>query len=157
MMPKASNNESMGPLLDELVNDGRLARLFSKDARHCALQMWVLQVKSEQSIENRVLYARLLPYSHSSNCWTSTEDDNFDTFGPFKAQVIRLDLYLKSDYCADLLTQLTAGRSISEISEELKFGLPDRFEARFGSTALATEGLVYRPVAYLLNPSRVAQ
>ena len=150
-MRKASNNESMGAVLDDLLNDVRLARLFSKDARHCALQMWILQVKSEQLIENRVLYARLLPYSHSSNHWTSTEDDNFDTFGQFEAQVIRLNLYLKSDYCVDLLRQLTAGRSISEISEELKFSFSDRFKARFGAIALATEDLVYRPVAYLLN------
>ncbi|MEY2335242.1 VPA1262 family protein [Acidithiobacillus ferrianus] len=141
----------MAPVLDDLLNDGRLARLFSKDARHCALQLWILQVKSEQSIENRVVYARLLPYSHSSDRWSSTEDDNFDTFGQFKTQVIRLNLYLKSDYCVDLLRQLSVGRTISEISEELKFLLSDQLKARFGAIALAADDLVYRPVAYLLN------
>ncbi|WP_301179168.1 VPA1262 family protein [Acidithiobacillus marinus] len=113
--------------------------------------MWILQVKSGQSIENRVVYARLLPYSHSSDRWSSTEDDNFDTFGQFKAQVIRLNLYLKSDYCVDLLRQLSVGRTISEISEELKFLLSDQLKARFGAIALAADDLVYRPVAYLLN------
>jgi hypothetical protein len=49
----------MASVLNELLNDGRLTRLFSKDARHCALQLWILQIKSEQSIENRIVYGRL--------------------------------------------------------------------------------------------------
>jgi len=150
-MRKVAHKESMTPVLDDLLNDGRLARLFSKYTRHCALQLWILQIKSEQSIENRVVYARLLPYSYSSASWSSTEDDNFDTFGKVEAQVIRLNLYLKSDYCVDLLRQLSVGRTISEISEELKFGLSEQLKARFGATALTAINLVYRPVAYLLN------
>ena len=144
--------ESMAPVLDDLLNDGRLARLFSKDARHCALQLWILQIKSfEQSIENRVVYGRLLPYSHSSDRWSSSDDDHFQTFGQVQAQVTRLNLYVSSIHCADLLRQLSAGRTVSEISEDLKLGLSDMLRARFGATALAADDLVYRPVAYLLN------
>lgn len=150
-MWKDIHKKSMAPVLDDLLNDGRLARLFSKDIRHCALQLWILQIKSEQSIENRVVYGRLLPYSHSSDCWSSSNDDNFHTFGQVLAQVIRLNLYVKSIHCADILRQLSAGRTISEISEELKLGLSDQLKARFGATALAAAGLVYRPVAYLIN------
>lgn len=144
--------ESMAPVLDDLLNDGRLVRLFSKDARHCALQLWILQIKfSEQSIENRVVYGRLLPYSHSSDRWSSSDDDHFQTFGQVRAQVTRLNLYVSSIHCADLLRQLSAGRTVSEISEDLKLGLSDKLRARFGATALAADDLVYRPVAYLLN------
>ncbi len=144
--------ESMAPVLDDLLNDGRLARLFSKDARHCALQLWILQIKSsEQSIENRVVYGRLLPYSHSSDRWSSSDDDHFQTVGQVQAQVMRLNLYVSSIHCADLLRQLSAGRTVSEISEDLKLGLSDKLRARFGATALAADDLVYRPVAYLLN------
>ncbi len=139
------------PILDDLLNDDRLARLFSKDARHCALQLWILQIRTEQSIENRVIYGRLLPYSYSNNSWSSSDDDNFLTFGQVKAQVARLNLYVKSIHCADLLRQLSTGRTISAISEELKLGLSDQFKARFGATALVANGLVFRPVAYLLN------
>jgi hypothetical protein len=60
-MRKGTHKELMAPTLDDLLNDGRLARLFSKNARHCALQLWILQIKSEQSIENRLVYGRLLP------------------------------------------------------------------------------------------------
>lgn len=141
----------MTPTLDDLLNDGRLARLFSMDVRHCALQLWILQIKSEQSIENRVVYGRLLPYSHSSDRWSSSDDDNFGTFGQVQAQVVRLNLYVKSVHCADLLQQLSAGRTISAISEELQLGLSDQLKARFGATVLAADELVYRPVAYLLN------
>lgn len=141
----------MAPVLDDLLNDGRLARLFSKDARHCALQLWILQVKSEQSIENRIVYGRLLPYSHSSDSWSSSDDDDFHTFGQVQAQVIRLNLYVKSVHCAGLLRQLSAGRTVSAISEELKLGLSNQLKARVGATALPADDLVYRPVAYLLN------
>lgn len=141
----------MAPTLDELLDDGRLERLFSKDARDCALQLWILQIKSKQSIENRIVYGRLLPYNHSSGHWSSSDDDNFQTFGEVQAQVIRLNLYVKSVHCADLLRQLSAGRNVSAISEELKLGLSDKRKARFGTTALAADGLVYRPVAYQIN------
>jgi len=141
----------MAPVLDDLLNDGRLARLFSKGARHCALQLWVLQIKSEQSIGNRIVYGRLLPYSYSSDSWSSSDDDNFNTFGQVQAQVIRLNLYVKSDHCAELLRQLCVGKTVSAISEELNLALSDKLNARFGATALAADDVVYRPVAYLLN------
>lgn len=139
------------PVLDDLLNDKRLARLFSRDGCNCALQLWILQIKSDQTIENRIVYGRLLPYRYFNQNWSSTDDDIFDTFGQVQAQVIRLNLYLKSDCCEDLLRQLSIGRSISETSEELKLGLSEKLKARFGATALSTDKLVYRPVVYLIN------
>ena len=141
----------MAPTLDDLLKDCRLTRLFSENAHHCALQLWVLQIKDGQSIENRIVYGRLVPYSFSSNKWSSSEDDNFDTVGHVSAQIIRLNLYVQSVRCADLLQKLSANRTISAISEELKLELPDQFKERFGMTTIGTDVLVYRPVAYLLN------
>ncbi len=80
-----------GPILDDLLNDDRLARLFSKDAGHCALQLWILQIQSGQSNENRLIYGRLLPYSYSCDSWSAPADDKFNSFGEeVKAQLIRL-------------------------------------------------------------------
>ena len=141
----------MAPTLDHLLTDCRLERLFSADARHCALQLWVLQIKSDHSTENRVVYGRLLPYNHSSNSWSFSDNVNYLTFGQIKAKVTRLNLYIKSTYCADLLRQLSAGQAISAISEALELECPDKLRKRFGTTALAVNNLVYRPVAYLLN------
>tara|TARA_R110001599_G_scaffold64023_3_gene179187 strand:+ start:831508 stop:835011 length:3504 start_codon:yes stop_codon:yes gene_type:complete len=150
-MGKDTYKECMAPTLDVLLNDGRLARLFSKDARHCALQLWILQIKSEQSIENRIVYGRLLPYGHSNNRWSSSDDDNFQAFEKIQAQVIRLNLYVESGHCADLLRQLSAGRTVVEISHDLNLGLSDLLKTKFGTTSLAVSELVYRPVCYQLN------
>jgi hypothetical protein len=141
----------MAPVLDDLLSDGRLARLFSKDARSCALQLWILQIKSEQLIEHRVVYGRLLPYSHSSDSWYASDDDGFQTFGQFQAQVVRLNLYVKSARCADILRHLSVGRTILEISAALGLELKDQLKSRFGPTALIAAALAYRPVSYLLN------
>ncbi|ABB12863.1 hypothetical protein Bcep18194_B2752 [Burkholderia lata] len=150
-MWKVTHKGTMAPTLDDLLNDGRLTRLFSKSTRHCALQLWILQIKSGQSIENRVVYGRLLPYSHSSDRWSAGDDDSFRPVGQVQAQVARLNLYVKSVYCADLLRRLAAGWTVSAVSEELKLGLSDRLKERFGATSLAPDGLAYRPVSYQLN------
>lgn len=136
--------------LDDLLKDVRLARLFSKNVGDCALQLWLLQIKTEQQIENRIIYGRLLPYSHSSNLWYSSDDDGFQCFRHVQAQVIQLNLYIKSDLCANFLLELIAGKSISAISEILGLEFPEKLKKRFGSTALTTN-LVFRPVIYLLN------
>ncbi len=77
----------------------------------------------------------------------------FNSFGEeVKAQLIRLNLYAQSCHCADLLRQLSIGRTISEISKSLQLELSEPLNKRFGATALLdVNGLIYRPVAYQLN------
>jgi len=110
-----------------------------------------LQIKSPLSTENRVIYGRLLPYSHSNNRWSASNDDEFEAFGQEQAQVVRLNLYIRSVHCAALLRGLSTGRTVSEISQDMDLGLSGGLKARFGATALAAGDLVFRPVAYLLN------
>jgi len=136
--------------LDDLVTDGRLERLFSQHGRDCALQLWVLQVKSNNSIENRLLYGRLLPYNHSSDTWFAPNDDHFETVGEHRAQIIRLSLYIRSTHTAPLLRHLSDGHTVERISNDLNLKLPPELAARIGTTTLSLP-LVYRPVAYLLN------
>lgn len=150
-MPKVTHQENKPPTLDDLLDDPRLARLFTSDERHCALQLWVLQINSGHSIENRILYGRLTPYNFSNDRWSATDDDNFQSFEQVQAQVVRLNLYIASKHCAELVRQLCAGRMISDIAEDLELGLSDKLKARFGATSLIADVLVYRPVAYLLN------
>lgn len=139
------------PVLDDLLHDGRLARLFSSDARHCALQLWILQIRNGEPLENHIIYGRLLPYSFANDRWSASDDDDFRAFEQIRAQVVRLNLYVRSSQCAELLRLLSAGKTISAISEELELKLSDTLQGRLGSTALAADELVYRPVAYLLN------
>ncbi|MBB3639667.1 hypothetical protein FHY06_002785 [Variovorax sp. BK613] len=110
-----------------------------------------MQIKTDQSIENRVIYGRLLPYTYADEQWAAGHKDYFEKFEGFHAQVVRLTLYVSSIQCPELLRQLSAGQPVTAISEELKLRLSDQLKKRFGTTALDAAGLVYRPVAYLLN------
>lgn len=149
---KGVRSKVSSPTLDELLHDCRLRRLFSAEARDCALQLWILQIRSGTSLESRVVYGRLLPYNHSSDRWSATDDDRFRTLREgISTQFVRLNLYVKSDRCEALLRSLCSGRTISELSAELGLGSPGALNARFGATALAAHTLVYRPVACLLN------
>lgn len=136
--------------LNDLLNDGRLERLFSKHDRDCALQLWILQIRSAEGIENRLLYGRLLPYNHSSNTWYATDDDHFKSVGEHQAQVIRVSLYIKSSDTAVLLKHLSGGHDLTHISDELKLKLQPKIAGRVGTTRIGVP-VVYRPVAYLLN------
>ncbi|MGV8056861.1 MAG: VPA1262 family protein [Smithellaceae bacterium] len=136
--------------LNDILNDGRLERLFSKDGRDCALQLWILQIRSALGIENRLLYGRLLPYSHSSNTWYATDDDHFEPVGEPQAQVIRVTLYIKSSDTTALLKHLSDGHDLTLISDELKLNMQQKIAGRVGTTRIGFP-IVYRPVAYLLN------
>lgn len=150
---RARTCEEMVSTLDDLLADDRLARLFTTDSRDCALQLWVLQIKCDQLIENRVVYGRLLPYSHSSNGWSYSNNGDSQIIGQArtKVTVTRLNLYIKSGRCAELLRLLCRGKSISEVSEELNLTLSDRFKKQFGAASLGVGNQIYRTVAYLLN------
>lgn len=127
-----------------------MERLFSKFDRDCALQLWILQIKSADGIENRFLYGRLLPYNHSNNTWYATDDDHFTPLGKHHAQIIRLSLYIKSSDAARLLEYLSAGHDLTRISEKLKLTLSQHLAGRVGSTRIGVP-VAYRPVAYLIN------
>ena len=141
----------MTPALDDLLNDNRLSRLFSNDAKHCVLQLWILQIKSGEDADNRVIYGRLLPYHYSNNSWSSSDNDKYQKFEQVQARVIRLNLFIKSTDCAELLRQLSLGESITQVSDNLQLKIDAKLKSQVGGTALSTHNLVYRPVAYLLN------
>lgn len=140
----------MAFLLRNIFEDGRLERLFSKSNRNCALQLWILQIKSEDQIRNQVIYGRLLPYNHASNTWYMTENDNFKLFGSDQIQIIRLNLYLQSSNTQELLQCLSEGKNLIDISAKLNLKLSPQHSVRVGTTSIALP-VVYRPVAYLLN------
>ncbi|MBC3229990.1 VPA1262 family protein [Serratia fonticola] len=137
--------------LETILKDSRLSRLFSDDGHDCALQLWILQIKSGGSIENRIVYGRLLPYQHSNNSWHCSDNNDLHTFGNFRAQVLRLNLYIKSNLTSALLKKLSTGQSIQEISQNMDFNISDKLSKKFGSTLLTPEVLTYRPVSHLLN------
>ena len=157
MTSRQGRRDAVAPVLDSLLNDQRLARLFSYGGGCCALQLWILQISSEQAIENRVLYGRLVPYNHASEAWSASDKDSFEPIGSDKAQVVRLNLYHSTTRSADLVRRLSEGRTVTEISRELGFKLSPVLAKRFGSAALVPDMLAYRPVSYLLNRAAPGQ
>lgn len=141
----------MATTLDDLLTDRRLARLFSEEKRSCALQLWILQIKSENLVENRLIYGRLLPYCYSNNCWSFSNNDDSTRFGRTKTKITRLNLYISSSYCRKFLIQLAAGKSLSAISKELGIEPSKKLMEQFGTLALKVTDLAYRPAACLLN------
>ncbi|WP_419729811.1 VPA1262 family protein [Lichenicola sp.] len=139
------------PALQDLVEDSRLGRLFSSDARHCALQLWILQIKHKETVENRIVYGRLVPYRHSNNRWSSKKSPDFRVADNIRVTLTRLNLYVTSTLSADVLRLLSTGRTLAAVSEELNLDLTDAIKTHFGMTALNAGELVYRPVSYLLN------
>lgn len=108
--------------LYDLLCDIRLARLFTKDDRDCAFQLWVLQIKYNDNglTEKRIVYSRLLPYRYSNSAWSFSNNDDFQKFEKARAKVTKLNLYIKSRLCADLLRLICSGKSLSDISNALQ-------------------------------------
>ncbi|MHB8390388.1 MAG: hypothetical protein ACYDBH_12520 [Acidobacteriaceae bacterium] len=107
-------------------------------------------MSSDNLIENRLLYGRLLPYNYSSNPWSAPEEDHFEIVGDHRAQIIRLSLYIKSTHTATLLKHLSDGYTVERTSKDLNPKLSQNLAGRIGTTTLRLP-LVYRPVVYLLN------
>ncbi|WP_459678565.1 hypothetical protein [Acidisoma sp. 7E03] len=149
---ESEDSQKLPPLtLSDLVDDSRLGRLFSPNDRSCALQLWVLQLRFGDVVQNRILYGRLLPYNHSDNSWHARSSDEFKKVGELKAQVIKLSLYVRGALCKEMLSLLSVGKSISELSATLQLEISDKLSSRVGKTKLNPTDLAYRPVSYLLN------
>ncbi|MFJ4088460.1 VPA1262 family protein [Pseudomonas psychrophila] len=136
--------------LKDLIEDPLLGRLFTDSGRACAFQIWIAQIQTDDRLENRFVYGRLLPYSFSSGAWSAPSDDKFETVGGCRAQVIRATLYLGSDRAGELLCRLGSGDSISEVSSSLGFKMSDSLKKRIGAFSL-NDSFVCRPAVLLLN------
>lgn len=136
--------------LKDLIEDTRLGRLFAMPGRACALQIWIAQIQTDDGLENRFVYGRLLPYSFSLGGWSASSDDKFEVVGDCRAQVIRATLYIDSDHAGELLGRLAKGDDIKEVSSSLDLKLSDSLERRIGAFSLS-DSYVCRPAALLLN------
>ncbi|WP_455923057.1 VPA1262 family protein [Pseudomonas putida] len=136
--------------LKDLMEDIRLGRLFSTPGRACALQIWIAQIQTDDSVENRFVYGRLLPYSFSSGAWSASSDEKLEDVGDCRAQVIRATLYFDSDQVGELLDRLVKGDNIKKVSNSLNLKLSDSLERRIGTFSL-NDSYVCRPAALLLN------
>ncbi|MFV8192724.1 VPA1262 family protein [Acinetobacter soli] len=137
--------------LKDLLEDSRLQRLFLSENKPCALQLWILQIKKNNFVENRLVYGRLLPYSFSKNGWTFSDKDTSQGVDDFRVSVTQLNLYLDSSLCSDLLRMICMGQSIDLISKSLNLTVPPKLSKQYGNTILINNDPIFRPVIYLVN------
>ena len=137
--------------LSDLIEDSRLQRLFLLEKKPCALQLWILQIKKQDIIENRLVYGHLVPYSFSDNSWRFSDKDTSQSIDNFRASVTQLNLYIDSSLCSDLFKMICAGQSINTISETLNLKIPKKLSKNFGNTTLIDNNPIFRPVIYLVN------
>lgn len=65
-MKNDKGSEISGLDLTIVATDTRLARILGGDDRACAVELWVLQLQVQGSIETRLLYGRVSPYDFSN-------------------------------------------------------------------------------------------
>jgi hypothetical protein len=137
--------------IETLINDERLHILFKSENTHCAMQLWLLQVKKENDIESHLLYGRVVPYNFSDDTWRML-DDKFKSFdnSEYKARVIRISLYCASNKLINLISSLCNDHDISSVNDKSSFEISESSRKQFGSFKLS-EKLCYRPVSYLPN------
>ena len=119
MALKDAKTDVTAPVIDDILHDLRLARLFTDKDLCCALQLWVLHVKAETAVENRLVYGRLIPYNHASGTWSASDREDLSPVGDLQIQVARLNLYLHAHQCGGLLRSLSECRTLEEISEQM--------------------------------------
>ena len=137
--------------LSDLIEDSRLQRLFLFKSKPCALQLWILQIKKDDLVENRIVYGRLVPYSFFNNTWSFSDKDTSQSVENFRASVTQLNLYIDSSLCSDLFRMICTGQSINAISEALNLKIPKKLSKQYGNTILINKNPIFRPVSYLVN------
>jgi hypothetical protein len=132
-----------------VTTDTRLARILGGDDLACAVELWVLQLQIQGSIESRLLYGRVSPYDFSNGCWNSPAEDHFKVVRDgLSAQCVRLTLYCQSNSLLGLLSAMTGGTTLADASKSAGVSMSAGFEKRFGSLKLQLP-LAVRPSMHL--------
>lgn len=132
-----------------VTTDARLARLLGGDDRACAVELWVLQLQVQGSIESRLLYGRVSPYDFSNGRWSSPAEDHFKVVRDgLSAQCARLTLYCSSKSLLRLLGAMTGGTTLADASKSAGLSMSADFERRFGTLKLQLP-LAVRPSMHL--------
>ncbi|MES2282528.1 MAG: VPA1262 family protein [Pseudomonadota bacterium] len=135
--------------LTVVATDTKLARILGGDDRACAVELWVLQLQAQGSIESRLLYGRVSPYDFSNARWSSPAEDHFKAVRDgLSAQCARLTVYCPSNNLLSFLGAITAGATLADASKSADISMSSNFESRFGTLNLQLP-LAVRPSMHL--------
>ena len=129
--------------------DKKLAMVLGGDDRACVVELWVLQLQVQGSIESRLLYGRVSPYDFSDARWHALAEDHFKVVREgLSAQCVRLTLYCPSRSVLGLLGAMTSGATLTDASKSAGVFISAGFEKRFGALKLQ-QPLAVRPSMHL--------
>lgn len=132
-----------------VTTDTRLGRILGGDDLACVVELWVLQLNVQGSIESRLLYGRVSPYDFSNGRWSSPAEDHFKVLRVgLSAQCVRLTLYCQSNSLLGLMSAMTGGITLADASKSAGISMSAGFENRFGSLKLQLP-LAVRPSMHL--------
>ncbi|WP_155947110.1 VPA1262 family N-terminal domain-containing protein, partial [Pseudacidovorax intermedius] len=140
---------SLGLDLSIVTADIRFARILAGGDQACAVELWVLQLKTHGVVESRLLYGRVSPFDFINDRWNSPAEDHFENVhdGIF-AQCARLTLYCSSQKVILLLNSLTGGFTLADACESASVSMSADFRGRFGGLKLQLP-LAVRPPMHL--------
>lgn len=132
-----------------ITTDTRLARILAGNDQACAVELWVLQLQAQGTVESRLLYGRASPFDFSNDRWSFPSEDHFKVVRDgLLAQCVRLTLYCSSNKLLGLLCGITGGSSIADASKNARISMSADFESRFGTLKLQLP-LTVRPSMHL--------
>lgn len=148
-MKRAQGSASSGVDFTIVTGDKKLVRVLGDHDEACAVELWVLQLQVQGSIESRLLYGRVSPYDFSNARWSSPAEDHFKFVRRgLSAQCARLTLYCPARSVVGLLGGLTSGGTLADASKSAGVSMSAGFEKRFGSLSLQLP-LAVRPSMHL--------
>jgi hypothetical protein len=134
--------------LTKVFSDTRLDRIVGERAGPCAVELWVLQLKSGETVINRLAYGRVLPCTSSNDTWNTQREDSLTSVNAsVDVQIKRVAAFVTGDKARRLLIGLGEGASLAQASSDAGLKVTSD-AARFASLTLG-ETLVARPVMHL--------
>jgi len=136
---------------DSLVSDFRLHDLFGDTDNLSATQLWVLEIKRENTSEVKFLYGRSLPGTFRADKWTGTTSSKTPLGSNSTVKTHALTLHTSADKLKAFVRSFLDGASLREASLQADIALDAKLagavlDVNFGGTPTA------RPVMHV--PSR---
>ncbi|WP_020493462.1 hypothetical protein [Orenia marismortui] len=144
--------------LEDLRQDDRLFRVMNSNCkRPCALNLWLMELTREDSIEYRLLYGWVIPSNYGDHGhWYKADGGSKDTFGnqdkSYKFRIPKLSLYDDQDTIFKLIKELYKGQTLNKACEKINISSPPELYGELkleDSKEKVARNFVVRPTVFL--------
>jgi len=134
--------------LTELCPDYRLERILGESDQPCAVELWILQLRVDDTVSSRLAYGRVVPTDFKNNVWNAQREDTFRPVDELlHFQVKRVSIFANSQKVRVLLGRLVEGKSLGVASADAQLTFSENAR-RFEGLVLGDQP-VLRPVMHL--------